>query len=75
MTKSQLVSRFAGKFELSKKKVVAILDDVAGLAVSETKKGCLATFRKIIYFNAFNLVWAITFKSSPPRSSTPVGVI
>lgn len=38
MTKSQIVSHFAEKFELPKKKVVAILDDVAGLAVSETKK-------------------------------------
>ncbi len=38
MTKSQIVSHFAEKFELPKKKVVAILDHVAGLAVSETKK-------------------------------------
>ena len=38
MTKSQIVSHFAGKFELSKKAASAILDEVAALAVSETKK-------------------------------------
>ena len=38
MTKSQIVSHFAGKFELSKKSSVAILHEVAALAVSETKK-------------------------------------
>ena len=38
MTKSQTVSHFAGKFELSKKTASAILDEVAALAVSETKK-------------------------------------
>jgi DNA-binding protein HU-beta len=38
MTKSQTVSHFAGKFELSKKSSAAILDEVAALAVSETKK-------------------------------------
>jgi len=38
MTKSQIVSHFAGKFELSKKTASAILDEVAALAVSETKK-------------------------------------
>ena len=38
MTKSQIVSYFAGKFELSKKSSVAILDEVAALAISETKK-------------------------------------
>jgi DNA-binding protein HU-beta len=38
MTKSQIVSHFAGKFELSKKNSAAILDEVAALAVSETKK-------------------------------------
>ena len=38
MTKSQIVSHFAGKFELSKKASAAILDEVATLAVSETKK-------------------------------------
>jgi len=38
MTKSQIVSHFAGKFELSKKAASGILDEVAALAVSETKK-------------------------------------
>ena len=38
MTKSQIVSHIAGKFELSKKGSAAILDEVAALAVSETKK-------------------------------------
>jgi DNA-binding protein HU-beta len=38
MTKSQIVSHFAGKFELSKKTSAAIIDEVAALAVSETKK-------------------------------------
>jgi DNA-binding protein HU-beta len=38
MTKSQIISHFAGKFELSKKASAAILDEVAALAVSETKK-------------------------------------
>jgi DNA-binding protein HU-beta len=38
MTKSQIVSYFAGKFELSKKSSAAILEEVAALAVSETKK-------------------------------------
>jgi DNA-binding protein HU-beta len=38
MNKSLIVSHFAGKFELSKKAAAAILDEVAALAVSETKK-------------------------------------
>jgi DNA-binding protein HU-beta len=38
MTKSQIVSHFAGKFELSKKTAAAIIEEVAALAVSETKK-------------------------------------
>ncbi len=38
MTKSQIVSRFAGKFELFKQIASGILDEVAGLAVSETRK-------------------------------------
>ena len=38
MTKGQIVSQFAGKFELSKKASVAIIEEVAALAVSETKK-------------------------------------
>ena len=38
MTKSQIVSHFAGKFELTKKTASEIIDEVASLAVSETKK-------------------------------------
>jgi len=38
MTKSQIVSHFAGKFELSKKAASGIIEEVAALAVSETKK-------------------------------------
>ena len=38
MTKSQIVSHFAKKFELSKKTSSGIIEEVAALAVSETKK-------------------------------------
>ena len=38
MTKSQSVSHFAKKFELSKRNAAAIFDEVASLAISETKK-------------------------------------
>jgi len=38
MSKSQIVSYFAGKYELSKKAASSIIDEVAALAVSETKK-------------------------------------
>jgi DNA-binding protein HU-beta len=38
MTKFQIVSHFAGKFELTKKTASAVIDEVAALAVSETKK-------------------------------------
>ena len=38
MTKSQIVSYFAEKFEISKKTAAEIVDEVAALAVSETKK-------------------------------------
>ncbi len=38
LTKSQIVSHFAGRFELSKKTASGIIDEVAALAVSETKK-------------------------------------
>jgi DNA-binding protein HU-beta len=37
-TKSQILSHFAGKFELTKKTASGIIDEVAALAVSETKK-------------------------------------
>ena len=38
MTKSQIVSHFAEKFELSKKMASAIVEEVAALAISESKK-------------------------------------
>ena len=38
MTKSQIISHFAGKFELTKRTASEIIDEVAALAVSETKK-------------------------------------
>jgi len=38
MTKAQVVSHFAGKFEVSKKTASEIIDEVAALAVSEAKK-------------------------------------
>ena len=38
MTKSQIVSYFAGKFELSKKTSAAIIEEVAALAIAEAKK-------------------------------------
>jgi DNA-binding protein HU-beta len=38
MTKSQIVSYFASKFVLPKKAASAIIEEVAALAVSETKK-------------------------------------
>ena len=37
-TKSQTVSHFAKKFEISKRMASGIIDEVAALAVSETKK-------------------------------------
>ena len=38
MTKDQIVSHFAGKFEVSKQAASEIIEEVAALAVSETKK-------------------------------------
>ena len=38
MSKSQIVGHFAEKFEMSKKAATEILEEVAALAVSETKK-------------------------------------
>ena len=38
MTKSQIVSYFAGKFEITKRTASEIIEEVAALAVSETKK-------------------------------------
>ncbi len=47
MTKAQIVIHFAKKFELSKKTTSAILDEVAALAVSETKKAGSFTLPEI----------------------------
>ncbi len=38
LTKSQIVSHFAKKFDLSKKTAATIVEEVAALAVAETKK-------------------------------------
>ncbi len=38
MTKAEIVSYFAKKFQISKKIATGIIDEVAALAVSETKK-------------------------------------
>ncbi len=38
MTKSQIVTHFAGKFEIAKRKAAEILDEIAALALSEVKK-------------------------------------
>jgi DNA-binding protein HU-beta len=38
MTKSQIVTHFATKFEMPKKGAAAILEELASLAASETKK-------------------------------------
>ena len=38
MTKSQIVTHFAKKFELTKKTSVMIIEEMAGLAIAETKK-------------------------------------
>jgi DNA-binding protein HU-beta len=41
LTKAQIVAHFAEKFEMPRKAATAILDEVVGLAISETKKaGC-----------------------------------
>lgn len=38
MTKSQIMSHFAQKFEMSKKNVVELFDELTSLATTETKK-------------------------------------
>jgi len=43
LTKSQIASHFAQKFELSKKTAAAIMDEVAALAIAETKKAGVFT--------------------------------
>jgi DNA-binding protein HU-beta len=38
MTKGQIVTQFAGKFEISKKAAASFVEEYAALAVAETKK-------------------------------------
>jgi DNA-binding protein HU-beta len=38
LTKGQIVTYFAGKFEISKKAAASMLDEYAALAIAETKK-------------------------------------
>ncbi len=38
LTKGQVVSHFAGKFEISKKMAASIIEEYAALAIAETKK-------------------------------------
>ena len=47
MTKAQIVSYFAGKFELTKKTASGIIAEVAALAVSETKKTVPSPFLEL----------------------------
>jgi DNA-binding protein HU-beta len=44
LTKSQTVSYFAKKFDLSKKATASIIEEMAVLAVAETKKAGVFTF-------------------------------
>ena len=44
MTKSQIVSHYAGKFEIPKKAAAAVVEEMATLAVAETKKVGSFTF-------------------------------
>lgn len=44
LTKSQIVSYVAQKFDLSKKTAAAIIEEMAALAVAETKKAGAFTF-------------------------------
>ncbi len=38
MTKGQIVTQLAGKFDISKKTAASIIDEYAALAIAETKK-------------------------------------
>ena len=38
LTKGQIVTHFAGKFDISKKAAASIIDEYAALAIAETKK-------------------------------------
>jgi DNA-binding protein HU-beta len=44
LTKSQIVSYFAKKFDLSKKAASSVIDEMATLAIAETKKTGVFTF-------------------------------
>jgi len=44
ITKNQIVTHFAEKFELSKKTASSIIDEMAALAVAEAKKAGAFTF-------------------------------
>jgi DNA-binding protein HU-beta len=44
LTKAQIVSYFAKKFDLSKKAAASVIDEMATLAVAETKKAGAFTF-------------------------------
>jgi DNA-binding protein HU-beta len=44
LTKAQIVSYFAKKFDLSKKAAASVIDEMATLAVVETKKAGAFTF-------------------------------
>jgi len=44
LTKSQIVSHVAKKFDLSKKTAAALIEEMAALAVTETKKAGSFTF-------------------------------
>jgi len=44
LTKAQIVSFFAKKFDLSKKVASSFIDEMAGLAIAETKKVGAYTF-------------------------------
>jgi len=44
LTKSQIVSHFAKKFDLSKRVTSSVIDEMTGLAIAETKKAGVFTF-------------------------------
>jgi DNA-binding protein HU-beta len=44
LTKAQIVTYFAKKFDLSKKTASSVIDEMAGLAIAETKKAGAFTF-------------------------------
>jgi len=46
MTKAQVVSHFAEKFEISKKTAASVIDEMAALAIAETKKTGSLPFRE-----------------------------